>query len=306
MSEPVACWNGDWLPAQELAISIFDAGFVLGATVTEQLRTFRGELFRLEPHLDRLYQSLQLTGLESPLDRAAIRNAAIALVERNAAQRLSGGDLGVGIFVTPGTMSRFSGGRATGPNVCLYSYPLRFADWADRYERGERLVISSVRQIPAECLPPALKCRSRMHYYLADREAAQRNPQARAILLDTDGFLSEATTATLLIYRREEGLLTPKREKILPGISLQVVRELAAVEGWPIDERDLPPDSLFEADEVLLASTSSCLLPVVQVDGQPVTDGRPGPVFRRLLSRWSELVGIDIAGQASQLASISR
>ena len=145
-----------------------------------------------------------------------------------------------------------------------------------------------------------------MHYYLADREAAQRDPQARAILLDTDGFLSEATTATLLIYRREEGLLTPKREKILPGISLQVVRELAAVEGWPIDERDLPPDSLYAADEVLLASTSSCLLPVIQVDGQPVADGKPGPVFRRLLSRWSELVGIDIAGQASQLASISR
>src|SRR5690606_15089688 len=106
------------------------------------------------------------------------------------------------------------------PTVCLHTRRLPYAHWADKYEVGEALATTPVLQAPGECWPPALKCRSRMHYYLADREAAARFPGARALMLDAGGFATEASTANVLVYRAGVGLLTPPRAKILPGISL--------------------------------------------------------------------------------------
>jgi branched-subunit amino acid aminotransferase/4-amino-4-deoxychorismate lyase len=139
-----------------------------------------------------------------------------------------------------------------------------------------------------------------MHYYLADRLARQQDPEARALLLDAEGNLTETATANLLVFRAGEGLLSPPRSTILPGISLAFVEQLAADLGIAFSERPLEAHDLLTADEALLTSTPSCLLPVTRFNGQPIGGGRPGPVFRRLLGEWSRRVGVDIAAQAAQ------
>lgn len=302
MTAATAYLNGAWVTAAELAVPIYDAGFVLGVTVAEQLRTFQGRLFRLEEHLQRLFHSLEIVGVDPGLNAAELAEIAVEVARRNYATLAPGDDVGLGMFVTPGVYANFAAGARSGPTVCVYATPLQFGLWADRFERGEAVVVSRVQQTPPQCWPPELKCRSRMHYYLADREARQREPDARAILLDADGMVSEATTANVVLYRRDEGLLSPRQEKILPGISLNELRSLAEESAIPFTHRDLRPDELATADEVLLTSTSICVQPVVRCNGRPIGSGAPGAIYRRLLAAWSARVGVDIAEQARRFA----
>jgi branched-subunit amino acid aminotransferase/4-amino-4-deoxychorismate lyase len=144
-----------------------------------------------------------------------------------------------------------------------------------------------------------------MHFYLADRRAAQRHPGARAVLLDEDGYVAEASTANVLAYLKDEGLVSPPPEHILFGVSVHVVQELAARLGIPFITRPLTVDELRSADEAMLTSTSVCLLPIVECNGQPIGDGRPGAVYRQLLQAWSDMVGLDVAAQALRFATRS-
>ena len=301
MDEPQAYLNGRFLPASAAAIPVTDAGFVLGATVAEQVRTFAGKLFRLDDHLARLDGSLRLVGVDPGIRREDLAGIARELVARNYPLLAPGDDLGLSIFVTPGPYAAYSSEPAE-PTVCLHTYLLPFRLWADKYRTGQALVTTDVEQVSPKSWPPSLKCRSRMHYYLADQKAATVEPGARALLLDRDGWVVEASTANLMIFTGNDGLLTPPRGKVLEGISLREVDELAGKLGIPTGQRDLTPSDVASAGEALLTSTPMCLLPVTRLDGRPIGDGRPGEIFGRLLAAWNEAVGIDIAAQAERFA----
>jgi branched-subunit amino acid aminotransferase/4-amino-4-deoxychorismate lyase len=288
--------NGEWVRGTELHVAVDDIGFLLGATVTERLRTFRGKVFRLEEHLQRLRRSLEIVGLDSNRIAAEAVAAILEFLKRNAAQIAADDDWSIVVFATPGISGS---GRST---MCVHGHPLHFHLWAGQFASGVSVVISDIRQVPSNCWPSELKCRSRMHYYLADRQAAARSPGARAILLDQDGFIAEASTANVVVYRDGEGLVSPPREHILAGVSLGVVQELAQQTGVPFSARPLSVDELHSADEAMLTSTSVCVLPIVECDGHAVGDGKPGPLYRRLLAAWSEMVGLDIAVQAQRFA----
>jgi branched-subunit amino acid aminotransferase/4-amino-4-deoxychorismate lyase len=137
-----------------------------------------------------------------------------------------------------------------------------------------------------------------MHYFLADREAARVEPGARALLVEANGEVSETTTANVLAWIAGEGLVSPPRDLILPGISLAVTRRLAGGLGLPCSDRPLTVEELLAADEVLLTSTPYCILPATKINGQKIGDGQAGPIFRRLLKAWDERTGIDLVGQA--------
>jgi branched-subunit amino acid aminotransferase/4-amino-4-deoxychorismate lyase len=299
---PIAFLNGRWLPADELAIPIFDAGFVLGATVTEQLRTFRGQIFRLQDHLHRLFRSLEITGIDPGHSSRELADIATQIAAHNHALLDAEDDLGLGMFVTPGAYAPLAAGQHTGSTVCVYSYPLAFGMWAEKYQQGDAVVVSDIMQVPPTTWPPELKCRSRMHYFLADRRARAVDSMARAILLDERGCVSETSTANVVMYVHAEGLASPPRERILPGISLMTLQDLAQQRGIPFVHRDIHRRELAGADELLLTSTSVCVLPVVRCDGQPVGSGTPGDVYHKLLAAWNELVGLNIPQQAARFA----
>lgn len=292
METLAAYLNGAWVSGDRLAVDVNDLGFLLGATATERLRTFRGQVFRLDAHLARMRRSLKALDLDADDILAQMAAAIPGVVERNRTMLAADDDWAISAFATPGVAGA---GR---PTVCVHAFPLPFHQWADDYERGLSIVVSRIRQVPPNCWPSELKCRSRIHYYLADLRAAADQPGARAVLLDQDGNVGEATTANVLVYREPEGLISPPDEHILFGVSLGVVRELADGLGVPFVERHVSVDELRAADEVMLASTSVCVLPVVRCDGRLIGTGTPGPIFGRLLAAWNDLVGLDVPAQA--------
>jgi len=304
MNAPFAYLNGRWIPVSEAAISVGDAGFVLGATVAEQLRSFAGVLFHLDEHLARLERSLDILGLDIGMTRDQLAQVADELVARNYPLLPAGGDLGLSIFATPGVYPAYAESAADGPTVCLHTYPLPFRLWAKKYREGQSLRTTEIEQVSPRCWPREMKCRSRRHNYLADRRADAVEPHARALLLDADGFVTEASTANLLVYRRQEGLISPPADKILHGISLSTVVELARRLGIPFIERELTPDAVAEADEAMLCSTPWCLMPVVRLNGRPIGGGHPGAVFEQLIESWSALVAVDIRKQAEAFSRI--
>lgn len=324
MNEPWVNLNGQWLPQSKAALSFIDAGFVLGATIAEQLRTFHGKIFRLDDHLARLEQSLKLVGIDPQVTRDQLAELAREIVARNHRLLAPGDDLGLSIFVTPGEYPAYSSSppgtpisrsapgqhptyasspQQTGPTLCLHTYLLPFRYWADKYRTGQSLATTDIRQVPAQCWPPDIKCRSRMHYYLADRQAAQHHPGSRALLLDFEDNVTEASTANVLIYRHEEGLISPPMGKILHGISLMELFEIASALQIPCVERDFTPREVAEADEALLTSTPFCVLPCTRLNGRSIGSGQPGEIFHRLLAAWSEVVGVDIAHQAERFCA---
>ncbi|HZL90526.1 MAG TPA: aminotransferase class IV [Pirellulaceae bacterium] len=303
MPRPVAYLNGQIVDAQAAVIPATDAGFVLGVTVAEQLRTFGGKLFRLDRHLQRLSHSLEIVGIDPGVPLAELGRGAEEMADRNHRLLDPDDDLGLSIFVTPGPYATFDTvAPRSGPTVGIHTYPLPFHLWHDKYEAGQSLVVTDVMQVPSACWPAELKCRSRMHYFLADKKARQVEPGARALLLDASGQVVEASTANVLIFRANEGLISPPREAILPGVSVAVLAELAAGMKIPFVHRRLDPADIAAAGEVMLCSTSPCVWPVTRFSGQPIGNGRCGPVVKELLKKWSQLVGVEVAAQAARFA----
>jgi branched-chain amino acid aminotransferase len=302
MNEQQAYLNGHWIAASTAAVPVSDAGFVWGVTIAEQLRTFSGRIFRLQDHLDRLEHSLGIIDVDPGLNRHQWTAIAHELVERNKQFLTSGDDWGVSIFVTPGIYSTFGPSDHNRPTVCMHVYHLPFHLWVDKYKTGQTLVTTPIQQVPSQCWPSDIKCRSRMHYYLADKLAMQQEPGARAVLLDHEGYITETSTTNVLIYRNAEGLISPQKDRILPGISLAVAFEIADTLDIRRTFHNLTPDDLAAADEIILTSTPMCLLPVTRLNNRPIGSGHPGKTWQKLIGAWSAMVGLDIAEQAAQFA----
>jgi branched-subunit amino acid aminotransferase/4-amino-4-deoxychorismate lyase len=272
----VAWLDGRFLPRDAFAVPAGDAGFVMGATVTEQLRTFRGRLFLPQPHAERLHNSLRLVGLAPSVTIDELMAAADEVARHNHAvlDATAPGepppDLGLVIFATAGDLAAQHGGRSGPPRVGIHSFPLAFNLWAGAYA-------------------------------LADREAAAVESGARAILAHADGRISETSTANVAIVRAGR-IVVPPATDALSGVSLAFARGLAERLAIPWREESLRQVDLATADEILLTSTPSCLLPATRFDGRAVGSGAPGPVFHRLLAAWSESAGVDIVTQARRHA----
>ncbi len=298
----IAWQDGRFLPRDHLAVSPGDGGFVLGATVTEQLRSFRGSLFLPEAHSQRLDRSLAAIGIVASRPLTEVFAAAAEVARHNHALLTTGrdpaaADLGLVIFVTPGNLAAQHDGRPGAPTTVVHSFPLAYSLWVKAYEAGVGLRSVSVHQVPTDCWPIGAKVRSRMHYFLADREAAAAEPGSRPLLTHADGRISETSTANVAVVRGTT-ITAPPPTDALPGVSLGYLQRVATAAGLSWEVRSLLRADLLAADEVLLTSTPWCLQPAVRLDAVPIGAGTPGPVYRQLLRSWSEGVGLDIAAQA--------
>lgn len=302
-NEPLVYLRGQLVPASHASLKIYDAGIVLGATVTEMIRTFRHQPFRLEEHIGRLFRSLKYTRMEIGLSPAELLSISRELLAHNAALIGPQEELGLIHFVTAGEYPVYAGSAASGlpmtPTVCVHTFPLPFPLWAERMTSGAHVVTPSIRHVPPQCFDPKMKYRSRMHFYLAEQEARLVAPDAIALLLDLDGNVTETSGANFLLVDRG-AIVSPTRQNILAGISRQTVIELSQRLGIAFAEREIQVHDVVNADEALLTSTPFCVMPVTRINGVPIGDGRTGPVFRRLIAAWSQEVGLDILGQFQQ------
>lgn len=300
MSEPVVYLRGEIVPASQASLPVYDAGIVLGATVTEMTRTFNHQMFRLQDHLDRLFRALKYVRFELPITRSELEEKTMEVVTHNLTQVGAEDDLGIIHFVTAGEYKTYAGmaGKQANstPTVCIHTFPMPFELWTLKFEVGQHLITPSIRHVPPQCYDPKMKYRSRMHYYLADREAQVTDPAGAALLLDLDGNVTETGGANFLIVERG-AIVSPSPRNILPGISRKTVAEIASGLGIPFVERDFQVFDVINAQEAFTTSTPYGILPVTKINGLPVGSGKPGPVFEKILSEWSKLVGLDIREQ---------
>ncbi len=301
-SSEIAWQNGKFLPRDQLSIAPNDAGFVLGATVTEQLRTIRGEIFLPGDHAERLANSLHDVGVTPTETMQSIFSAADQVVSHNH-RRLTqnknpkDNDLGVIIFITPGLLPAQNNGLMGKSSVTIHSFPLAYSLWANSYEYGISLRCVGIQQVPKECWPITAKVRSRLHYFLAEQEATKAEKGSRPLLSHADGRISETSTANIAALHGKT-IVTPPEQDALAGISMNYLKSLAQDAGFHWEPRSFKRNELLSADEVFLTSTPWCVLPAVRIDGKPIGKGIPGPVFHELLNAWSENVGLDLVKQA--------
>jgi branched-chain amino acid aminotransferase len=300
MTEPIAYLNGKMIPASKAKIDIFDSGVVLGATVTEMARTFRHKLFRISEHLERLQNSLNYVRFDTGIGSEELASILEELAEHNTRLINPEDDLALVLFITAGGIPTYAASPeiqvSRKPTICAHTFPLAFENWTDEMQKGTHVVTPSIRHIPPQCFAPNMKCRSRMHLYLADNEAKMSDPKALALLLDLEGNVTETTRANFMIV--ENGtIVSPPLNNILPGISRATIRDLAEKIGIPFIERTFQVFQVINADEAFTGSTPYCMMPVTKINGLDIGDGKPGPVFQKLISAWSQDVGLDILKQ---------
>ncbi len=298
MDEPLAYLNGRFLPQSEARLTLHDAGFVTGVTVTDLCRTFRHGLFRLADHLPRFRAGCNAVGIDRSHSDAELTSLATELAAVNARLLAPDEDLALVLFATPGAVGYYLGepggpGDAR-PTFGIHTFPLPFARYSRLFRQGARLVIPTTRHIAADSIDPRIKHRSRLYWWLAEREARAADPAASALLLDQSGHVTETAAANVLIVRGGR-VLTPPRSTVLNGVSLKVTEELCNEAGIPFEERPLAPADCRGADEMLLTSTPYGLCGVGSLDGRPVP--WPGPIFERLLAAWNGRVGLDLRRQ---------
>ena len=299
--------NGDYVPETEARISIFDCALMYGDMVFEMTRAFNQRPFRLEHHLDRLYGSLRYAGIDCGLDQAQMLAATHETIERNLP---AVGDLDFQIMhnVTRGGMDLYAElvKEGTSSVVTINVFPLvrHIGRSAAVYDTGAHFVNPRQQSVPARFIDPKAKNRSRIFYKLAELEAERMEPGAMALLTDERGFVTEGTGNNFFMARGGE-IFTPKPHDILRGVSRQYCIELAQEVGIPLHEADIEPYDVREADEAWYTSTTICMLPITRFDFGPVGDGKPGPIYRRLLDAWSRNVGVDIEAQAKAYGAMA-
>lgn len=300
MSEPLVFLNDRFLPTSQAKLNIYDLGIVLGATLTEMTRTFRHRPFRAEDHVARLYRSLRFSGITVPLSPQEMLARTNELADANCRLIGPGEDIGIVHFVTPGENLLYAGSAGAAgplrPTICIHSFPLRFEMWRHLFTEGAHVVTPSVRHIPPQCIDPKMKNRSRLHWWLADKQSQAVDPRAISLLLDLDGNVTECAGSNFVILKGRT-IVSPTSRNILGGVSLQTLRELAREIGMEFIEKDFQPYDVVNADEAWLTTTPYCMAPCTRINGISIGDGKPGPWFRKMLSAWSGLAGLDIEVQ---------
>lgn len=269
--------NGVFLPDTQAHISAFDRGFLFGDSVYEVIPFYQGQGFRLEQHLQRLQHSLRAVRIHCELDWTEVLHE---LVSQNG-----GGNLSVYLQVSRGDTGERSHGfdEAMAPTVFAFCQPIRdiYQAGPDQVEPIRTIVTADMRghrcDIKSTCLQPNI-----MVLQQARAQGAAEALQMR------DGLLTEGTSSNLYIVQQNV-ICTPRLgSDILGGVTRQLVLELADQHGIQYQEIDLDYEQLLEADEVWISSSTRAVVPVIEVDGELIADGKPGPLWRRMYQLFIE------------------
>lgn len=295
-------WNGEFVPESEARVSIYDSALMFGDMVFEMTRSFAGEQFRLREHIERLMAGIKILQIPLDMDADEIERACLDTIEVNKSSFREDDEHRLMIDVSRGLLGLYEGvvDVPSGPNLIIADFPLRWtvASMGPLFDTGINAVVTSQRAIPAELLDPKIKNRSRMHYLMANMQAAQIPGNNNwALLLDTDGFVAEGTGDNFFIVKDGE-IITPEGRNVLRGISRQYVLDTVAPQlNVPVKEANFDLYDVYMADEAFMTGTPFCALPVTSLNGIPIGTGCPGELTRKIINTWSGNVGVDIEKQ---------
>ncbi len=293
---PVAHLNGRFVPASDCRLAVYDLGIVLGAAVTDFLRTFNGRPYRVRDHVERLYRSARYAYIEPPVSLERSIEITHELIEHNIAAT-PGAELGVVYYLTAGINEIYAGSAGTSepstPTYVQHTFPLPFHLWKPMFLDGAHCVTPATRHWPPECLSSKIKHRNRLHMWIGEQQAHLADPEAVPLYLDLHGNITETGGSNFVIYSGGR-VVSPRSNNVLRGISLTALVELLEEMDIPFVEDDIHIYDAVNADEAWLPTTPYCLGPVTKINGCPVGNGAPGALWRRVIDRWSEKVGKNI------------
>ncbi|MEW5783633.1 MAG: branched-chain-amino-acid transaminase [Bacillota bacterium] len=275
--------NGRLVPEEEAKISVFDHGFLYGDGVFEGIRAYNGRVFRLEEHIERLFESAHSIMLPIPYDQAAMVDAVVKTVQANALR-----DAYIRVVVSRGV-----GDLGLDPRKCKESRVVIIADkivlYPDElYDQGLTVITVATRRNVADALDPKIKSLNYLNNILVKIEA-NRAGVMEALMLTGNGYVSEGSGDNIFIYRKGMLITPPPHLGILEGITRAVVLDLARDEGIPILEAPFTRHDLYVAQECFLTGTAAEVIPVIEVDMRTIGSGVPGPITRRLMELFHRL-----------------
>lgn len=282
MSELKIFVNGVMVPASEARVSVFDHGFLYGDGIFEGIRAYSGRVFKLEDHLNRLFDSAKSILLTIPYTRRELADAVCATVRENGLM-----DAYIRLVV-----SRGPGDLGLDPTKCSKPSVIIIADGIalypeELYRRGLELAAVSTRRPATDVLNPSVKSLNYLNNILAKIEANQRGVP-EVVLLNHQGYVVEGTGDNIFVVRRKKLITPPINAGILNGITRQVVIQMAQNLGIDCCEENITLHDVYTADECFLTGTAAEVIPAVACDGRTIGTGEVGAVTLQVLSAFRE------------------
>ena len=275
--------DGEFLPRAEAKISVFDHGVLYGDGVFEGIRCYNGYVFKLDEHLERLYDSAKSLMLQIPIP--------IDTMKQNVLETLRQNQLHEGyirLIVTRGI-----GDLGLDPDKCEHPSVIIIADKIKLYpqhfyENGLEVVTVSVRRNYAEAINPRIKSLNYLNNILAKIEAKQSGA-GEALMLNSDGYVVECSGDNIFWVKNEIIVTPPSYIGILEGVTRNSVIALAREAGFQVEERVFTRHDLYIADECFLTGTAAEVIPVVKLDQRVIGNGEPGKVTQKLIAAFRHL-----------------
>jgi len=282
MSDYEVFLNGDFVPEDEAQISVFDHGFLYGDGCFEGIRAYDGTIFKLDAHLDRLYDSAKALDITPAYEQNELKDLILEACRVNDLQDA---------YIRP-IYSRGVGDLGLDPRKCeevttviiAREFPRLYGP--ELYEEGLTVATVSTRRNPPQCLSPNIKSMNYLNNIVGKIEANQRGVD-EGLMLDTKGFVSEATADNFFIV--EDGtVVTPPYHNSLQGITRQAALDVAEKQGLRTEEKPITQFDVYAADEAFMTGTAAEIAPIVEVDGREIGDGSPGQITKKLMDAFEK------------------
>ncbi|MEY2599148.1 MAG: branched-chain-amino-acid transaminase [Verrucomicrobiota bacterium] len=285
--------DGVFYPEPEAKVSVFDHGLLYGDGIFEGIRFYEGRVFRLQEHLERLYDSAKAIALKIPLTLEEMQEATLETIRQNGLR-----DGYIRLLVTRG-----KGNLGLSPDRCPKASVIIIADKiqlypAEKYEKGMVMVTCATRRATPAALLPAVKSLNYLNNIMAKVEASHAGAD-EGVMLNEQGYIAECTGDNLFVVKRGVVTTPPVYAGALCGINRGVVLEICEELGIPTREAEMTRYDVYTADECFLTGTAAEVIAAIVLDTRPIGTGRPGPVTERIIARFRELTrstGTEIYG----------
>lgn len=275
--------SGKYYDKEDAKISVYDHGLLYGDGVFEGLRSYNGKVFRLQQHLDRLWDSAKSIWLEIPISKAEMAKAVNDTLALNGIK-----DGYIRLIVTRG-----AGALGLDPNKCSEPQVICITDHIalypkEMYENGLTIVTASTIRNHSAALSPRIKSLNYLNNILAKIEGLQAGC-VEALMLNAKGEVAECTGDNIFLVRQGKLLTPPIDAGILEGITRDAVIELARSAGLEVKETAFTKHDVYIADECFLTGSAAEIIPVIKVDSRVIGTGKPGPITLDLTKRFHQL-----------------
>jgi len=275
--------DGKFYSQADAKISVFDHGLLYGDGIFEGIRFYNGRVFRLEEHLDRLWDSARSICLEVPMSKREMTEALLETVRQNDLR-----DGYIRLLVTRGVGNLgLNPAQCETPSVIIIAATITLYPEA-MYQNGLTVVTVATRRTSPAALNPAVKSLNYLNNVMARIEANLAGAD-EALMLNDAGNVAECTADNVFVVKRGQIFTPPITAGALRGITRSVVFEIAAELTVKITEADITRHDVFIADECFLTGTAAEIIPVIKADGRPIGNGKPGPITARMIARFRQL-----------------